>query len=56
LSGGVVAPILERVRTSARHRYFKERPVMSFAFRSLLVSLAFTAVVIFVAISLPASL
>jgi hypothetical protein len=29
---------------------------MSFAFRSLLVSLAFTAVVIFVAISLPASL
>jgi len=28
---------------------------MSFAFRSLLVSLAFTAVVIFVAIALPAS-
>ena len=29
---------------------------MSFAVRSLLVSLAFTAVVIFIAISLPASL
>ena len=29
---------------------------MSFAFRSLLVSLGFTAVVIFIAISLPASL
>jgi hypothetical protein len=41
LSNGVVSPILEG---------------MNFALRSLLASLAFTAVVAFVAISLPASL